>query len=232
MPIMPKPFMKGLWPHELAVDIQALLEGLLIDGVRDRNDQVGHRVGPDDLLGRGVVGGGDLDVIAAEQVGAGVDIALDLAQQQPQHGGQADADHLRQLHRLFLDLLHADGGEGVGVHDQGQLVTVAEELQGILQRRVRVDALFQVDLLLQLLLDLADRGASGVVLAQAGVIPDALAGLGDLDPGLPRRELDRRLVGERNVRLLHLEHGQQIAFLAGPLHFLDLADVVGGQARL
>ena len=101
-----------------AEHLQVLLQALLVDAIRDRDDEVGHRVGPDRLLGDGPVVGRDLDVVAANDVGA-----VDLGQQEPQGRAERDARHLRQADLRILNVAAAAGPgllERLHVHDERQ----------------------------------------------------------------------------------------------------------------
>ena len=216
--------------HHAALDahqrvLLGLVDGLLVHRVRDRRDQVGDRVDADGLLRRLTLRRGHFDVVAADDEGG-----VRLGQQQTQHGLQADIHHLRQLHGLIFRLHDARFLERLDVHEDGDAVALAQEPEGFLERRVGLEAVERdrrFHLRLQLF-QLLER--LRIVVGQAARLVLVLAERGELLPRRRRRELDRRLVGERNVRALDLEHRGQEAFLANALEFLLFLQVIGEEA--
>src|SRR5262249_6893966 len=123
-----------------------------VDGVRNRNDQVGDRIDPDYLLRHGPVGSGDFDVIPANQVGA-----ANLGGQQAQDRCQTDVRHPGEADRLFADVVYLQIAlEGFRIHQDGNVKSILEKIDCILKFRIRIDALFELDGLGKLVAQLAD----------------------------------------------------------------------------
>src|SRR5262249_44867678 len=149
---------KGLWATDVQTqagcspeDTQGLVDHALVKGIRYGSNQVGYRIDSDDLFRNRASAGGDFDVIPADQVGA-----VDLPGQEPEDRAEADIGHLGQADRQFFDVIHAILLKRWNVDQDGDIVAVGQELQGVLEGRILIDCLLETDRPGQLFPDAAD----------------------------------------------------------------------------
>src|SRR5262245_14864296 len=209
-----------------ADDRQGLADAEGVERGRNRDDQVGDFVHAesvvDALLGVGLLD--DLDVVLVDEVGQ-----AELREHLGHDAAERGARHGRDLDARRLVAVHANRR----VRLQRLLVRTDVEVRPF---EVRAELLHPVrKRQFGRLLDAGPHGGIhagddlGVVLAgrrAEAVVAVALAAqLGQFLPRRGGREVNRRLVRVRDVRLLDLHHRQQEALLADALELVELLQV-------
>src|SRR5262249_4178823 len=112
-------------------DLQVLLQADGVHRTRNRDDQVGHFVGPNGLFADRFLTRRDLDKVTANEVSA-----VDRRKHEPEHGAERDTWHLRQFHTGLAHILQRrfERLEGRVVDDQRQVEAVGQELQHVFER--------------------------------------------------------------------------------------------------
>src|SRR5262249_7828404 len=182
-------------------DRKGLVYDTLIKAVGNRQYQVSNGVDANYLIHHHALACSDLNVIAPDQ-----ERPVDLCCQHAQNRHQADIGHLGQLHRLLLYGIDAQVRlERLRIDQDRDSEFVAEKFKGFLERRIRFDAFFEIDRLIQERLHFPHLSQdSRIRIRETGVLVLFLAQPAQFAPDLCRRELNRGLIRERHVRTLRL----------------------------
>ena len=204
-------------------DGQVLEQSLLVNRTRDRNRQVGDGEHARHLLLDAAIEGRDLDVIGADDKRRVHGEENDI-----QEGTELEAPQLRRLElarSLGTDVLNAFGLEELVHDDERHVVLLRDPLEQFKERNLRDVTLDEHLVVLDLVLEIDLRLRR--VVAEVRVQVSLATQRGEFPPHGGRREVDRRLVGVGDVRLLGLHHREQETVFTDADEFLPLAKLRG-----
>src|SRR6185312_13030953 len=222
--------------QRLLLNAQVLIQRLLADRLRNRNHQVRDRENAGDLLFHARLIRCDLDVIGADDVG---------------HSGNRKSPQVNVEERTHRHAVEAGNGELLGlggielrghvaerrlVDDERHFVLLGHVAEHFSERR-SLQVLLVIDARPFDVRVVAEDGANlflhlGRFGPENGVLVLLLAVASEFTPDGGRREVHRRLIGIRNVRLLDLHHGEQEAVVANADEFAPFAELRGLLANL